>query len=620
MPPILFSPYRLTYRSPFGAVAEGSAVFFRICVPREWECHTAYLSVKLPDGTYNDSGMFWAGMEGDAHEWWDCTFTPQTAGSYRYTFRIETNRGTRWFTPLATGNATDSPQENGRYLLICFPNSFETPAEFAGGIMYQIFPDRFFRSGTEKRNVPHDRRLRDDWGGQPEWQPNHDGKVLNNDFFGGDLEGIRQKLPYLASLGVTILYLNPIFESHSNHRYDTADYERIDPLLGDEKSFQQLCREAALHGIKIVLDGVFSHTGSDSRYFNKEHRYQDTEGAFESMDSPYFTWYQFKRWPQEYSAWWGFPTLPETQECDPSFSKFILGENGVLAKWMRAGCAGWRLDVADELPDRFLDGVRSAVKRVDPHAIIIGEVWEDAADKFSYGHLRRYLLGKQLDSVMNYPFREAILGYAKGGNGSVFFNKVLSILDHYPPQVIRLLMNSLSTHDTERALTVLGGEPSRQRDRRWQAGKVMSDSEYADGVGRLKIASSIQYCLPGIPCLYYGDEAGMQGYADPFNRGCFPWGQENGALLNWFRALGKVRHDNADLLANGDFSPLAAPEETVLFTRAYGEKTLLCAANASLQEVTANIPSGRWKLLLGEAKCQDGRLTVPAVSTAILIQ
>ena len=254
-----------------------------------------------------------------------------------------------------------------------------------------------------------DRTIREDWGGQPYWRPNERGEVTNSDYFGGTLRGIEEKLPYLKSLHVTCLYLNPIFEAHSNHRYNTADYTKIDPVLGTEEDFQSLCAAAGRLGIRVMLDGVFSHTGSDSVYFNRQGRYPQP-GAYQSQQSPYFSWYHFISWPEKYHSWWGFETLPEVEETDNNYNKYINGRQGVVRKWLKKGASGWRLDVADELPDSFLDQLTEAAKEEKPDAVVLGEVWEDATTKESYGSRRRYLLGRQLDSVMNYPFRNAVFG------------------------------------------------------------------------------------------------------------------------------------------------------------------------------------------------------------------
>ena len=410
----LFDSRDERFRLPFGAVKEGTAVLFRICLPRSLGCTGSRLTIRGDSLMERRDGMFWAGMEGEDAEWWDCHYAPDRPDVYWYRFELDTAAGKRYLCREADGTASLRDKPGAMWQLTCYAADFVTPDWPAGGVMYQIFPDRFFSSGVDKTGVPEDRVLRGDWGGQPQWRPDAAGEIRNNDYFGGDLKGIEQRLDRLCELGVTCLYLNPIFEAHSNHRYDTADYSRIDPLLGDEEDFRSLADTAARLGIRILLDGVFSHTGADSVYFNRECRYP-SEGAYQSPSSPYAGWYQFRRWPQEYAGWWGFVTLPEVDELNPGFMAFINGEDGIVRRWLRAGASGWRLDVADELPDGFLDRLRQAVKAEKPDALVLGEVWEDASNKQSYGHRRRYLLGSQLDSVMNYPFRDAVLGFLTGG-------------------------------------------------------------------------------------------------------------------------------------------------------------------------------------------------------------
>ena len=610
--PALFSSRDAAYRSPFGAVAAHTAVLFRICLPRHWGCHAAYLLVEQDGKPPLQQGMFWAGLAADDHEWWDIRFTPAEAGIYRYTFQVELRQGTGWLSRCPDGTAAYSgDRAASRWQLTCYRAGFTTPDWLAGGVMYQIFPDRFCASGRPKAGVPADRVLHADWGEPVVWEPDATGEIRNNDYFGGDLAGITDKLDYLQSLGVTCLYLNPIFEAHSNHRYDTADYRRVDPLLGTEEDLRALCAAARARGIRVLLDGVFSHTGADSVYFNREGRYP-AAGAYNSLTSPYAGWYRFKNWPRDYACWWGFRTLPEVEELSPGFMEHVNGEQGVVATRLREGISGWRLDVADELPDPFLEALRRRAKQTDPDALILGEVWEDASNKESYGHRRRYLLGDQLDSVMNYPFRQGILTFLLQGGGAAFLNGVLDIAEHYPPQVLRLLMNHIGTHDTERALTLLGGEPACSRDRRWQAGQRMTPEERQRGLARLRLATLLQYALPGVPCIYYGDEAGMEGYKDPFNRATYPWGQEDAALVDWYRALGACRHRCA-ALAQGDITPVEAGEDTVCFTRHGGGETLLVAVNRGEEPHTVTLPFGG-RVLIGNGGLTGTTLQLPPLS------
>ncbi len=614
-----FSSRETEYRAPFGAVPEGQVVHFRIKIPREWGCEQALLETVCFGRPTRQDGMFWAGQPDPQNEWWECDFAP-AVGIYRYGFTLTCRDGVRrYLNALPDGTAVCEYAAGERWQLTCYDKNFTTPDWLEGGVFYQIFPDRFYNSGAEKQNVPADRVMREDWGGMPQWEPDANGKVRNNDYFGGDLQGITEKLPYLASLGVTCLYINPIFEAHSNHRYDTADYERIDPLLGDEQDLQTLTEQAKALGIRVILDGVFSHTGADSRYFNREGRYGDG-GAYRSIASPYYPWYQFRRWPHDYTSWWGFETLPEIDELAPAFREYIAGRDGIVRRWMGKGTAGWRLDVADELPDRFIDDLRCAVKAQDPDGLLLGEVWEDASNKESYGHRRRYLLGKQLDSVMNYPFASAVLQYLNGGPATAFFNTIESIVENYPPQVTRLLMNHIGTHDTPRALTVLAGEGIQGRGRRWQAAQSLTPQQKVRGKKLLKLASLIQFCLPGVPCIYYGDEAGMEGYADPFNRGCYPWEDADQDLIEWYRALGQMRQ-KASPLKSGAFRALQGGADLLCFTRSDENATLLCAVNRSDKPTGVAIPQPfcTAEPLCGEGKLHNGVLTLPPLSGGVFL-
>lgn len=605
------------YRNPVGAVASGKCVHFKITVERWRQCTAARLLIQRDAGECLHLGMFWCGMNGEDREWWECDFTPEEAGLWFYRFEIDAVSGT-----IPAGNTFGGVAAIGssdRWQLTVYQDGFRTPDWLAGGILYQIFPDRFFCSRTEKKNVPEDRMFHDSWEELPEWRPDAEGEITNKDFFGGDLKGIEQKLPYLQSLGVRCIYLNPIFEAHSNHRYDTADYSRIDPMLGTEEDFRALCAAARRRGIHVLLDGVFSHTGSDSVYFNRSGRYGDG-GAYRREDSPYRSWYSFSHWPDKYDCWWGFKTLPNTRETDPGFCSYINGETGIVRKWIAAGASGWRLDVADELPDDFLYALRAAAKAESPEAVMLGEVWEDASNKCAYGQRRSYLLGAQLDSVMNYPFRDAVLGFVSGRDAAQMMEVILTLLEHYPPQVARLLMNHIGTHDTERALTVLAGEPAGGRGREWQSARRLSPAEREKGLCRMRLASLMQYTLPGVPCIYYGDEAGMEGYRDPFNRGTYPWGKEETSLVEWYQTLGALRSGNP-VFAEGCFEPLFAEGSAMAYLRTDGVRRALIALNAG--DAAATIPvDSCWEtayVKLGQPP-QNGILALPPQGCAWLEQ
>lgn len=568
-------------KSVISAVCEGEKVKFNIVVPRSLGCHGAYLAFKrIDECSYEKNGMFWAGMNGDYHENWDVTFVPREKGIYVYHFELNTNCGLKFVSKseLGLGEICDYINDF-QQTVYCTP---EHTSSLEGGIIYQIFPDRFCFSGQSKENVPTDRILRDDWGGVPHYLPDENGKILNNDYFCGDLKGIEQRLPYIKSLGASHIYLNPIFEAHSNHRYNTADFEKIDPLLGTEQNFVSLCQSAKKLGISIILDGVFSHVGSDSIYFNKSKRYGDG-GAYNDQSSPYRPW--FKLHPDgSYISWWGIETLPEIYEESDDYIEFI---KSVIRKWMRLGADGWRIDVADELPDRFIDEVYRTIKAENSSAPIILEVWEDASNKQSYGTRRRYLLGGQADSIMNYPFADAIRDLIKHHDGRGFIDRVMTIVENYPPHILNSLMTHLSTHDTERFITSVGGANLDGADRsRIACEPELTGEALQNAVLMLKIAAIVQYSLPGVPTIYYGDEAGLQGYRDPFNRACYPWGNENRELIDFYKRLGECRH--LLNMKKREISPIFYEGGVVCFSISDEEKAAICCVN--LTENTQEIP------------------------------
>ena len=561
----IFNSRNTEYKDKVRAIAVGEKVKLRLVLPRSISCSGAFLCVHKENEQDVKYSMFWAGMCGDDKEYWELHFSADTPGLYWYHFQLETAWGRSFIRNVGHAIGDFAP-DGDDFQQTVYKKEFVTPDWLKGGLIYQIFPDRFYNSKTKKSGYRASRVLRK-WGEEPYWREEQMNGIWNNDYFGGDLKGIEQKLPYLSSLGVTCIYLNPIFEANSNHRYDTADYERIDPLLGTENDLKSLCKKAKEeYGISVILDGVFSHTGCDSKYFNLYSNY-DSVGAYNSKSSPYFSWYKFIDYPNEYQSWWGIKLLPEIYEEDESYRKYICGKNGILRKWLRCGISGWRLDVADELPDIFLDDLRKAVKEENENAVIIGEVWEDATTKFAHNERRRYLLGDQLDSVMNYPFANAVLNYVKFKNSEAFFDSVFSIIEKYPPQVTNVLMNHIGTHDTERAITRLAGEDCEGYGRHWQYNhNVLSDEEYLRGVSMMKIASLLQYTLPGVPSLYYGDEIGMQGMKDPFNRACMNWDNPNRELLKWYKRLGEIRR-GCKVFAKGEFVPVYCNKSAVAYKR-----------------------------------------------------
>ncbi len=526
-------------------------------------------------------------------------------GLYFYHFRVD---GRRFGCGRLRRGELDSLAE---WQITVYEENFRTPSWFYGGVMYQIFPDRFARSGEEK--VAGEHKVMRRWGEQPDYRPNEFGQVLNNDFFGGNLEGIRRKLGYLQSLGVTVVYLNPIFEAFSNHRYDTGDYLKIDELLGTVGDFEALVKEAGEMGIKIVLDGVFNHTGADSRYFNLYGRYP-TLGAYQSKDSPYSEWFHFQSFPDQYDCWWGIRTLPAVNERSESYQNFIFGECGVLRTWLRRGIGGWRLDVADELPDFFLKELRKTVKEESPDAIVIGEVWEDASNKISYGVRREYFQGEELDSVMNYPLKNAIIEFILSGRTEPLRETVAMLIDNYPPAVLHSLMNILGTHDTARILTVLGGKECRSKDE--MARTSLGEAEKKKAKRLQKMAATLQYTLPGVPCLYYGDENGMEGYADPFCRACYDWEHPDAEMIAFYQKLGALRSGPlAEAFRCGGYREIFADRACLVYARTAKDRNVYVYVNRSGCEYDVSFKGEFEEYFSGRRS--DGGFTVAPYSYGI---
>ena len=414
-----------------------------------------------------------------------------------------------------------------QFRLLIYADGFRTPEWFKGGVMYQIFTDRFAKSG--KSPLRQDVCNESDWYAPISQFAEKPGDPLKNDlFYGGDLYGISEKLAYLKELGVTVLYLNPVFKAASNHKYDTGDYNTADPAFGGDEALSALFAEAKKYGIRVILDGVFNHTGDDSLYFNKYGNYPSV-GAYKHPESPYRDWYTFGKDDDDYECWWGIKIHPRLRQANPDCRSFFCGRDGVGAKYVKEGSGGWRLDVADELPDSLIRDIRAAMKEEKEDSLLLGEVWEDASNKVSYGALREYFLGSELDATMHYPFRTAVLDFLLGKiHAQAACDAFWTIQEHYPKENLYAALNLIGSHDRARVLTVLGGD-----------------------VNALKMAMFLQFALPGVPSIYYGDEAGMTGGTDPYNRGSFPWGKGNAPLTDFVRSL-TAMYQETPLLRRGE--------------------------------------------------------------------
>ena len=576
---ILHDSHSPAHRDPIGPVKAGGRLTLRfVCdqsdaiTLRTWDgAEKRTLMRRIGDGLFEAA-----------------VTVPATPMLFWYDFIVHSPAG-----ELRYGNAADELGGVGQevtgaprsYQVTVYAPDYATPAYLREGVIYQIFPDRFYRkvsdASPEQRNrvaqAHPDATFHERWNEPPtlDTDPeNGDNRAL--DFFGGTLAGITAKLDYLHALGVTVLYLNPVMRARTNHRYDTGDYETVDPILGSNADFEALTRAAASRGMRVMMDGVFSHTGADSKYFNRFGCY-DTVGACQSLASPYAGWYRFSEFPNRYNAWWGFYTLPAVDKNNPDYRNYLLApQTGVLPLWMARGACGWRLDVADELPVDLLSAMRKAVKTQNPEGTLLGEVWEDASCKVSYGAQRSYCLGDTLDSVMNYPLRRAVIDFFTRKTGaSALARLIRHQREVYPAPFLYALMNLLGSHDRVRALNAFAGydrEGISQMPREEARLVRLTPEELAIAKERYVEALRLLCALPGAPTVYYGDELGMQGMADPWNRAPMDW--EGGDAVLWSAVSTLLNHRRLHPALMYGFADVDAPDEDTLTVRRYAQNGL----------------------------------------------
>jgi glycosidase len=594
-------------------------------------------------------------------------------GIYGYWFEIETDAGryalqnnkdtiywTREKGSMGLASIERLPENTRRvrrYRQTIHATDFKVPAWARDVVYYYIFPERF-RNG-DKRNDPRPGRERAQdryqnhgvekhpaWVGKPYKPGTGDGSdaVYNNDFFGGDLAGIIEKLDYIKSLGANTIYMTPVFQAPSNHKYDTADYKNIDPAFGTNDDFVRLCAEAAKRGIRVIPDTSLNHVGSDSPYFNRFNNFP-AGGAFDggkiNKASPYASWFKFK--PEEanpdkqYQGWVGVSDLPEIDKNSPAFRDYAYrAKDSVTKLWLDRGAAGWRMDVAPWVPDDFWREWRQTVKAKKPDALTVAETWFDAS---------KYFLGDMFDSTMNYIFRNAVLDYANGGAAQLMVGNLELMREAYPSEAFFALMNLLSTHDQARALHHFGyTEPLGRRDTasvpHGEPGSLgRPGAAHDDGNAkalalakqRLRLAVFFQMTYPGSPTIYYGDEVGLAGGDDPFNRAPYPWADEGGkpdeALLADFKRLTALRHALPVLRHGVLQAPLHVDKHVVVLARRDGDTWAVTATNNSTEPrtVTVQLPFAASHLrdALGgadvSASGQSLQLTVPPLFGHVLL-
>lgn len=622
------------YRSPFGAAACDTKITLRLKVVSKEDIQA--VQVRL----WQNSGEIKLNMESDGYQ--------QGAGVYRIEFNSGFDPGLLWYYFIIHkegkvfyygnnkqqlgGAGSVYEQAPASYQITVYRQSYTVPAWFKKTVMYQIFVDRFY-NGSDDGSVLHPKKgclIHGSWDDNPLYVREPDSHAIRRwTFFGGNLEGVLKKLPYLSELGVGAIYFNPIFESSSNHKYDTGDYFKVDQMYGTNETFRILCQKAREYNIRIILDGVFSHTGSDSIYFNRDGNY-DSLGAYQSKDSPYYPWYRFSKHPEAYESWWGIATLPNVNELEPTYRDFIISkDNSVVRYWLQMGASGWRLDVADELPDQFIKDIRQYTKMTDPESVLIGEVWEDASNKVSYGATRAFLWGEELDSVMNYPFRRFFLDYMLGRKDACLLHlNLMSLYENYPHEAFYSTMNLLGSHDVARILTLLGEGGSGEGLTESQKEKARLSLEQRKlGIARLKLLSLIQLTFPGVPCIYYGDEAGLEGHSDPYNRGTYPWGHEETELLSWYKKIISLRNSHAALL-EGKWLPLYAKGDIYGYIRDGGNEQFAVIINRNTkQDIKISVDlqgldKGNWQDILGNNPnpfIEDtGEILIPSLQGLLL--
>lgn len=572
-----FNSRKIECKSPYGAVKCGEKLSLHFPIASWVSVDKMYVFIRLGDVSTPVEMRFEKSENGFSVYTADYVF--DAAGIYYYRFEMR-NRDGVWYYGRGENGESVCGENLPEWQLTVYKSSYKTPDFAKGNIIYHIFVDRFNRADGVKTKRKY--RLHESFSESPE-VVSADGKYYADDFFGGNFNGICEKLDYLEELGVGIIYLSPIFKAYSNHRYDTGDYMKVDELLGTEDDFKRLLDAAHEKGMKIILDGVFNHSGADSLYFNKFGTY-DSLGAYQSKSSPYYDWYYFKKFPDEYACWWGCDNVPDLNKSNKDYRALVFGKNGVVEKWQKLGADGWRLDVVDELPIDFVNLLIKKIKSVNKDALVIGEVWEDASTKVSYGELRPYLLGDQLDGTMNYPFMNAIIAYVRDGDEKFFKDTVQSILENYPKETIYCLMNSLGTHDTVRIINALSDVRAHGWSKTHKLGYKLPDSEYEKAKKKLYLASVLQFTLPGIPSIFYGDEAGLQGFDDPINRRPYPWGSEDKEILMHYKKLGRIRRENRAVFSGG-FN-MRDENGLVAYERAGGDDEILIAVNAGADDKT----------------------------------
>lgn len=644
-------------RSPWGAVEEGTPVTLKIKTGAG-DVTNAKIMVTKANMTakggdeYNpdyDSGVTtYYNMTKiatkDGQDIWQGSFTPQDYGIYGYKFVLNDTK--EYGDDTKTGGTGELKLAGTKYFqLTAYKKGYETPNWAKEAVCYQIFPDRFFNGDKANDNARDTAR-----GSQPiqhrSWAtpPANSGagaldgdKWDCNDFYGGDIAGITKKLDYLKGLGITAIYLNPIYAASSNHHYDARDYDAVDPFLGTFEDLQKLTAEMNKRGMHLIMDGVYNHVGDDSIYFDRYGKYK-TVGAYEYWSRIYdlqntkglsleaakaeakkqleaegqvFSPYHWENWfdiknsktrdemgeKYAYHDWQSFSSLAPFRDKDyPGYSAatplhtdlgdYLLygrnGDKGVIMKWFDYGLSGWRLDVAKEVPSGFWAKTREEVKSIKTQTgetpLLLGEIWQDGS---------QFFMGDSMDSVMNYKLSDTLMHFVMGGKAQDSDDVLTQLRQNYPKQALYDLMNIVDSHDTARAIYLYGGG----KDGVVQASK--SDFDYNLGKSRLKMAVAFELGYPGMPTIYYADEAGQFGSKDPDCRRTFPWGKEDKELQSFYQKAIAARNNNKNVFALGDLDTILAQDNIYAYQRTAvdgsGKLGVVALNNGKAQKVTLKV-------------------------------
>ncbi len=567
----------LLFKCPKGAITKGESVRFKIEVNLDCVCNEAFLMLKKDE----DVDYTYISMEREDNFFYvDVPFTEH--GHFWYNFKLNYNNFSKYLSKTYNTFSEVLDNKGEDFLQLVTEKEYECTDSLQGGIIYQILVDRFCKAGEVTPREPL--IYREDWGGSIK-KNTEDPLIINLEVFGGNFAGVQSKLSYLKDLGITTIYFNPICMANSNHKYDTADYMHVDSMYGTDNQFAELVAKAKEKGIKVVLDGVYNHTGSDSIYFNKNKRYP-TLGAYNSKESKFYSWYDFDNYPDSYGSWWGIDTLPHIKSDSYDFQDYIAGEGGVIEKYMNMGVSGFRLDVVDEITDEFTQKISKKVRSYSKNAPVIGEVWEDASTKTSYSARRKYFTENELNSVMNYPVKESIINYLRCKEPYDLNSTLRLLLNGYPKVVLDNLMNFLTTHDTSRIFSEI---------------LFLTNGDRELAKNYLKIATGIMFTLPGVPSIFYGDEYGMENN-DGSSRGCFDWKAYNNEIFEWYKKLAKIRQ--LSVFKDGELNILFSKNGKFIFERYSKTEHVIVLTNLKESELDIKLESS-FVSLLSEKKANN---------------